>query len=106
MDRRKIAELRILLVKDAVGGEQESCDLSDAIYPHVGELLALADTTLKIRQEYGKFEKRDLTLPRGMARLSATVVSAMRDLDDLEGTAKIVQGFVPVGADQQLRKGG
>jgi len=49
IDRSTIAKLRMLLIKNRMGGESEQNDLLDAIYPNVEELLALADAALDIQ---------------------------------------------------------
>jgi hypothetical protein len=94
MDRRKITELRVLLVKSSVGGERERTELLDAVGPVAGELLALADAALKIRAVYQQQDELGAKLVgdlRHRSRVSEVVIAAMMDLDQLEAAARAVQ---------------
>lgn len=86
MDQDQIIRLRILLIKDAVGGEQERSRLLDEIYPIIGELLALADAGLKIHKACNS-----LTVTGALERavqIGGIALSAMREFDILKAREK------------------
>lgn len=93
MDRHRIADLRILLIKGEVGGPMEKGNLLAEIYSCAGELLALADAALKIHDAYSCIvttgsHRLGQKVPGVWNPLRDAVVSAMRDLDDLERAAR------------------
>jgi hypothetical protein len=92
MDRRRIVELRIMLIKAAVGGDadRENKDLLVEVRSNLGELLALADVTLRIREVYNRLIGGEGALDyfESRSRLIDVVRASMRDLDDLEKAAK------------------
>lgn len=92
MDRRRIVELRIMLIKAAVGGDadRENKDLLVEVRSNLGELLALADVTLRIREVYNRLIGGEGALDyfESRSRLIDVVRASMRDLDDLEKAAR------------------
>jgi hypothetical protein len=86
MDRRRIAELRVSLIKDAVGGDQEHKFLLTEIRPIIGHLLALADAALRIRDTYNQLHYHYGV--KATMMMGDTVKFAMEELDDLEKAAK------------------
>jgi len=92
MDRRRIVELRIMLIKAAVGGDadRENKDLLVEVRSNLGELLALAGVTLRIREVYNRLIGGEGVLDyfESRSRLIDVVRASMRDLDDLEKAAK------------------
>lgn len=87
MDRRRIAELRMLLVEDAAGGGRRCGDLLAEVRSVIGELLALADAALRIREVYDR--PGELQVMQLACRMMLTVSSAMRDLEHLEVAARM-----------------
>jgi len=92
MDRRRIVELRIMLIKAAVGGDadRENKDLLVEVRSNLGELLALADVTLRIREVYNRLIGGEGALDyfESRSRLIDVVRVSMGDLDDLEKAAR------------------
>ena len=88
IDRRKIAELRLMLVinESPAGSEQTLSDLETAVYPHLGELLALADAALEIRAAASGGALAHISTLGEATRV------AMMKLDDLEREAERVKG--------------
>lgn len=98
MDRKKISELRLLLLSDA-GSEQDRSDQEYEFYPYFGELLALADASLEIRLEYRRFADAGENLV-DRYQFCKRVVDTMKKLDVLEKESQQVQEIAP------LRPGG
>ena len=92
MDRRRIAELRIMLIKAAVGGDtdREHENLLVELRSNLGELLALADAALRIRDVYNRLIGGEGVLDyfESRSRLIDVVRSSMKELDALEEAAR------------------
>ena len=92
MDRQRITELRIMLIKAAVGGDadRKNKDLLVEVRSNLGELLALAGVTLRIREVYNRLIGGEGVLDyfESRSRLIDVVRVSMGDLDDLEKAAR------------------
>jgi hypothetical protein len=92
MDRRRIAELRIMLIKAAAGGDADRAheDLLVEVRSNLGELLALADAALRIRDVYNRLIGGEGVLDyfESRSRLIDVVRSSMKELDALEEAAR------------------
>lgn len=88
LDRKKIADLRLSLVRADVRNQKGSSEeeLSTEIRPLIGELLALADAALKIRAVYKDLESEG-SPPWSAEVLAEHTCSAMRAFDELEGAS-------------------
>ena len=88
--RREVAELRVMMIEARVGGDRERARLLRELGVRSGELLALADAALVVRQVY-----RATAPGHATGELSVTVavgaaaLAAMRELDRLEEEARL-----------------
>lgn len=103
IDSHKIAEYRVLLVRQRVSQSPlAKIELMEAIVPDLGELLAMADAFAKIRSHFPSRDHRrwpdDLT-PEAMAALDAVVRMAMRQFEVL------LQARADVDGDGNARQG-
>jgi hypothetical protein len=88
IDRRKIADLRLALIRANIKGGPNEADLNEVVRPVLGELLALADAALKIRKVC-KQRQTAASMEGSRLVIVHTVVEAMRDLDELEGASHV-----------------
>lgn len=104
LNTRDIADLRRLLVRARVGDRKAYEQLCRQLGDRAGELLALADASLKIRKVYLRgipeagVEPPSTTHGALAASVSIGGVSlfAMRDLDKLEEDFRLAQGTTPL----------
>jgi hypothetical protein len=84
LDRKKVANLRLALIRANLRNQSGNSEgeLLKEIRPLFGELLALADAALKIRMRYK-------SLPLNDRVMVVCSISAMRDLDELEGLSHV-----------------
>ena len=102
IDGRKIAELRLLLVRDRLGMPADEETLRKEIDPLLGELLALAEVTCKIRALFpGEPWPQWLSEDQQVGVLSVRVRDAMRGLETLEKVA----GVSPESVRRMLAEG-
>ena len=88
LDRKKVADLRLALIRANMQkfGSNSEGELLCEIRPLFGELLALADAALKIRGVYKQMPVP--TFKDAHVVMAKIAVSAMRDLDELEGFSR------------------
>lgn len=98
IDSHKISEYRLLLVRQLVSQSPfAKKELTEAIVPDLGELLAMADAFAKIRSHFPSRHHRcwpDGLTPEAMTALNATVRTVMREFETL------LQARADVGGDE------
>jgi hypothetical protein len=91
LDGKKIVELRLLLVKARVGGPDAWEDLMAAVGPCLGELLAAADATCKIRALFPGVPWPQWLESDQLAVVGCHVRDSIRELERLEETARLAR---------------
>jgi hypothetical protein len=98
LDRKKIADIRIALIRSRVGGRQggllDSSVLRELLVSGsvLGELLALADAALGVRQAYLRLPPGGEDALGAMAALGRAAHGQMVKLDCLEEAARRAEG--------------
>jgi hypothetical protein len=98
IDRKAIANLRTKLVLARVCKDTQLADFLTELDAHAGELLALADAALTIREDYVRKRAEGSLVPN----VSRVVAYAMASFEQLEETAAAIESQDPVSLADEL----